>query len=321
MVLGISIVVPVYNEEDRLERCLDSILNQAEDIPIEVLCIDDGSSDDSPNILRTYESRYERLHVFTHEQNQGYASTISNGLEQANESIVAFLDADSYLADGSLSNLVGEFREGADAVFGKVTVGNPDAGLHPTVCMVGKRHDTTLQFGGALMAFDRSVLMSEGSFDLTAERAGQDVEIRDRLTALGYDVILDEDIVVYSDFPTELRSILARKYLAGKTYVLAYVDNPEAFDLSVLQGFLFYLTFDVTLLLSAIFPPLLLALFGMLAVFVWFYSNKASEIARTADTPYYYPAYFCYEFVAGQLRFAGYLSVLPKFLSLVRRNL
>lgn len=318
---NISIVIPVYNEQDRLERCLDSILDQTEDVSIEVLCVDDGSTDDSPSILATYKDRNESIRVFTHEQNQGYASTISDGLERANGSVVAFLDADSYVADGALTKLAEHFREGADAVFGRVAVGNPNAGLHPTVCMVGKRHDATLSFGGALMAFDRPVLVSEGGFDLTAERAGQDVEIRERLTALGYEVMLDEEIVVYSDFPTEFGPVLTRKYLAGKTYVLTYVDNPEGFDISVLRGFFFYLTFDVVLLSAVLFPPSLLVHGAMLAVFLWSYADKAYEVYEASGRISYIPAYFLYEFVAGQLRLVGYLSVFPAFLSLVRHNI
>ena len=67
---SISIVVPVYNSSKYLQLCLDSLTSQTlEDI--EIICVDDGSTDDSVNILKEYCNRDPRFVLITHEKNMG----------------------------------------------------------------------------------------------------------------------------------------------------------------------------------------------------------------------------------------------------------
>ncbi|TKX85700.1 glycosyltransferase [Halorubrum sp. SS5] len=317
----LSIVVPIYNEEDRLERCLNSILNQQNKKDVEVICVDDGSTDNSTDILSKYTSEYDIVHVYRHENNKGYASTISDGLNNSEGQVVAFLDADSYLANGTIPNLIGTFESGADAVFAQVQVGNPEAGLHPMACKVGKQFDESLNFGGALMAFDKSVLLNEGGFNLSAERAGQDVEIRERLISLGYEVVLDDEITVYSDFPTDIVEVLKRKYLAGKTYILSYDHNAEMFDLSIIRGMIFFILFDVMVLFSLVSLLSTVFVILMLVAFSLFYLNKTKAVYKESNRISYIPAYLVYQFIAGQLRVIGYISEFPKLITIVRKRM
>ena len=69
--IKVSVVIPVYNVEDFLEECLDSVINQTlEDI--EVICIDDGSTDNSLEILNNYSKKDSRIQIIIQE-NQGHA--------------------------------------------------------------------------------------------------------------------------------------------------------------------------------------------------------------------------------------------------------
>ena len=77
----VSIVVPVCNVENYLEECLDSVLNQT--LPeIEIICVNDGSTDNSLAILQRYEKKDSRVKVITKE-NSGYGNTMNVGLDAA----------------------------------------------------------------------------------------------------------------------------------------------------------------------------------------------------------------------------------------------
>lgn len=92
--IKISVIIPVYNSADHLAQCLDSVLGQSLE-ELEVLCVDDGSTDESPTILATYADRDRRIRVFRQE-NQ-YAGTARNrGMSAARGEYLAFLDADDY---------------------------------------------------------------------------------------------------------------------------------------------------------------------------------------------------------------------------------
>ncbi|WP_446425159.1 glycosyltransferase [Mailhella sp.] len=88
----ISVIVPVYNGEKYLANCLDSILGQDFN-DIEVLCINDGSTDSSAEILRSYAERDRRVRVIT-QKNQGVSKARNAGLDAATGEWIAFVDND-----------------------------------------------------------------------------------------------------------------------------------------------------------------------------------------------------------------------------------
>ncbi|MEY8392177.1 glycosyltransferase family 2 protein [Lachnospiraceae bacterium 45-W7] len=91
----LSVVIPVYNAETYLERTLDSVFAQT--FPVcEVICVDDGSTDGSLDVLKAYADRQERVKVI-HKENKGPTSTRKRGLLEANGDYVAFVDADDFI--------------------------------------------------------------------------------------------------------------------------------------------------------------------------------------------------------------------------------
>lgn len=90
----VSVIIPVYNEEDYLAECLDSVCRQTLK-EIEIICVDDGSTDTSLDILREYEESDSRIKVFT--QNNCFAGAARNrGMKIAVGKYLSFLDADDY---------------------------------------------------------------------------------------------------------------------------------------------------------------------------------------------------------------------------------
>lgn len=91
--IDISVIIPVYNVEQYLEACLESALKQTKQ-NIEIICVNDGSKDRSPEILKKYEEKYpQRIQVILQE-NQGLSVARNVGVKHAKGKYIAFLDSD-----------------------------------------------------------------------------------------------------------------------------------------------------------------------------------------------------------------------------------
>lgn len=91
----ISIIIPVYNSEEFLEGCLNSIINQSIN-DIEVICINDGSLDNSLDILKKYKTKDNRIKIFS-QVNKGPASARNEGIKKANGEYTLFVDSDDWI--------------------------------------------------------------------------------------------------------------------------------------------------------------------------------------------------------------------------------
>ena len=91
----VSIIIPIYNVEQYLDRCMDSILNQSLD-NIEIILVDDESPDNCPIKCEEYASKDSRIKVI-HKKNEGLGFARNSGLEIASGEYVAFVDSDDYV--------------------------------------------------------------------------------------------------------------------------------------------------------------------------------------------------------------------------------
>lgn len=91
----ISVIVPVYNTKNELPRCLESIINQTYS-NMEIICIDDGSTDGSGEIVDAFAGRDKRIKVL-HKANGGESSARNAGLKMAEGQYIAFCDCDDWI--------------------------------------------------------------------------------------------------------------------------------------------------------------------------------------------------------------------------------
>ena len=91
----VSIVVPIYNVENYLDECLNSIANQTLK-EIEIICVDDGSKDDSLNIAKKWQRKDKRFIVITKE-NSGYGNTMNVGIDAAHGEYLGIVESDDYV--------------------------------------------------------------------------------------------------------------------------------------------------------------------------------------------------------------------------------
>ena len=115
--LKVSVIIPVYNVEAYLRQCLDYVVNQTLR-EIEIICVDDGTTDGSAAILNEYVAKDARIKIFT-QVNSGQGTARNRGLETAQGEYVYFMDADDKLLNTSvLENLLATAkRENLDVLF------------------------------------------------------------------------------------------------------------------------------------------------------------------------------------------------------------
>ena len=88
----VSVIVPVYNTEKYLKQCVNSLIKQSFS-DVEIICVDDGSVDSSPDILDSFEKTYKRVKVI-HKENKGYGHTVNTGISCASGEYIGVVDSD-----------------------------------------------------------------------------------------------------------------------------------------------------------------------------------------------------------------------------------
>lgn len=102
--MKISIIVPIYNVEKYIVKCIESLVNQSFD-DYEILLINDGSPDNCLSIIKGYESKYPNLIKAIDKENGGYGSVLELGIKLSNAEYILVCDPDDYLASDALENL------------------------------------------------------------------------------------------------------------------------------------------------------------------------------------------------------------------------
>ena len=99
----VSVIIPVYNCDQYIRECLDSVIHHNK-VSIEVICIDDGSTDESLEIIKEYQKAYDCVSVIS-KPNEGLSIARNIGLQHAHGTYVQFIDSDDKLQSGALDRL------------------------------------------------------------------------------------------------------------------------------------------------------------------------------------------------------------------------
>lgn len=105
----VSVIMPVYNGREYLRQCLDSVINQTQR-EIEIICVDDGSSDGSLDILKEYAAKDSRITVLQ-QPNSGAGAARNNGLKKAKGRYLSFLDSDDFFEPDMLEKAVAQIQK------------------------------------------------------------------------------------------------------------------------------------------------------------------------------------------------------------------
>jgi len=211
--LPLSVIVPVYNVEPYLRRCLDSIVHQTRPVQ-EIICVDDGSTDGSLAILREYERAYENLHVI-HKENGGLVSARKAGLALATCPYAAYVDSDDFVEPEMYEDLMQQIMQADADVVTSGTI--RDYGTH--VVRTRELTKAGCYSGEELKALRSSILSTERFFEMNLTIHTWDKIYRTELLRT-FQQDLDDRISVAEDVAVAWPVLLHAKRIcvSGKEY-------------------------------------------------------------------------------------------------------
>ena len=113
--MDVSVIIPVYNTEKYLEKCVDSILRQTE-VSLEIILVDDGSTDASANICEAYAKEHQNVKAI-HIRNSGPATAKNEGLKLATGNYIALTDSDDKMEPLMLHKMISAgYKHDADII-------------------------------------------------------------------------------------------------------------------------------------------------------------------------------------------------------------
>jgi len=226
----ISIVVPAYDEEITIAKCIESLLNL--DYPeYDVIVVDDGSTDRTFEIAKRFETSKVRV---IHQENQGKANALNNGILLSKGDIVVTVDADTEMRRDSLMMIARRFAfdHRLGAVAGNIKV-NPAPGLMNAlqateytvgINMIRKSQSMlgcVMIVPGPIAAIKREAVQQVGLF--SDDSFAEDFDVTMKLLKVGYRVEYEENAIAYTDAPKNLEDFMKqrRRWYRGMIQVLA----------------------------------------------------------------------------------------------------
>ncbi|MGL6111889.1 MAG: glycosyltransferase [Rubrivivax sp.] len=274
---GITILVAAYNEEANIASTIESIARQHYPGPMEVIVVNDGSTDGTAMVLATLH--YPWLKVINLASNGGKSRALNTGLEHARFHLTLTVDGDSYLYRNALRNLVGRFLSDPPdtrAVAGAVLVRNSRASLvtaaqewdyfHGIAAIkrLQSLYQGTLVAQGAFSIYQTDTLRALGGWPHTV---GEDIVLTWNMLERGYRVGFAENACVFTNAPTTWGQFVRQRQRWSRGLIEAFkahwrlLFKPRMTTLFIWWNLLFpYLDLAFTL---AFIPGVLLALFGI----------------------------------------------------------
>ena len=105
----ISVLIPIYNGEKHINKCIESIINQTYK-NIEIICINDGSSDNTKEILENFQKKDKRIKIIN-KKNSGYGSSLNLGIEKAKGNYIAIIESDDNIKNTMFETLLNKMEE------------------------------------------------------------------------------------------------------------------------------------------------------------------------------------------------------------------
>jgi len=231
----ITIMIPAHNEEVMIAHTIDYLMNSLNYDNFEVLVTDDGSTDDTPQILAELQKKYTNLRVVTIEKNQGKAHAFNVGVSFAKGEFILSNDADSIPEPDALwkymNYFVGEEHTNVAAVTANMDVQNRSKLIaksqtveFSSIVGVIKRSQVSAlgnmyAYSGANTMYRRDALIDVGLF--RQDRATEDISIAWDHQLNGWTTVFSPDILFYMNVPESLKALYhqRKRWAKGGTEV------------------------------------------------------------------------------------------------------
>ncbi|MFC1649504.1 glycosyltransferase [Patescibacteria group bacterium] len=222
-----SVVIPVYNEQNTIERCIRSVVgSNYPQSRLQVIVVDDGSTDNTSKILKKYltENKPKNIVLVT-QKNEGKANALNNGIKNyATGTLVMCLDSDSYLDQNALRNAARYFVDSkVMALSSNVKIHKRDGFLNLIqryeylICYQMKRAQTVFNIeyiiGGIGSTFRRSVLKRVGYYDI--DTVTEDIDLTMKILQGGNKnnrVIYGSDVIAHTEAVLDMGGLIRQRY-------------------------------------------------------------------------------------------------------------
>ncbi|VVB94981.1 Glycosyltransferase AglE [uncultured archaeon] len=233
IIINISIIIPTYNAEKTIIQTLKGLENQTNK-DFEVIVIDDGSTDSSFELVKSYKTKSRFPIKLIKQKNSGPAKARNLGVEQSEGNIILFLDSDCipYInwveemvrpLDGKIvGSNCGYIVQNKESLIARY-IGYEIAKRHEK--LVGKYIDT---IGTYSAGFTKRVFIEAGGFDINYRKAsGEDFDLAFNIKKIGYELVFTDKTFVYHYHPDSLRKYLKQQFYRGYWRVRMYLRNKD----------------------------------------------------------------------------------------------
>lgn len=254
---NISIVINVYNEEDNIADCLESLKSQSLS-DFELVIVDDGSTDSTMDIVDRYADDF-RISKFRTEH-VGIKKARLKGVSETSGDIVVVIDADEILEEEFLEEIVGPFEDDEVGAVGGTLKSEGDGwvtegygALNEIFYKLRAQGDEADWIQGGCSAYRKVALDEVGG--LAREKVSADKDISWKLKDAGWKVVLNKDAVAYHRDPQTVGSVMKREFNIGKREYSLLKKHKNRFGWKEMSRFY----------------PFGLILFGVLSPFWWIF--------------------------------------------------
>jgi cellulose synthase/poly-beta-1,6-N-acetylglucosamine synthase-like glycosyltransferase len=222
----ISVIIPAWNEEVGIMTTVNSLL-ESKYRNLEVIVINDGSTDGSDRMLTAFQKEYntkrsiaDPTFKYKYKENGGKGRALNTGIELATGEIIMSIDADCYVEDDAVGNFAKVFSDPkVMAAVGNVRIGNTDTilgviqYLEFLFSFYFKKADSVLNsiyiVGGAAGAFRREIFENLGGYNVT--NITEDIELSMRVQDAGHKIVYVDDALIYTEGATTFKGLLKQR--------------------------------------------------------------------------------------------------------------
>ncbi len=232
----ISIIIPCYNEEKHIIKCINSILNQKNiKIKYEIIIIDDGSKDNTINKINDFILKHPDKKIKLIKLNHaGPAKARNTGIKNSKGKIVLFIDADCIASPLWINTLIKRIEKGdVVGVGGTYRTLTPSKKISDFIGLdIEFRHNSIGNYtdfvGSYNVCFLKSVLIEVNGFDESFKAANaEDNDLCYRISKLNYKIAFEPNAWVSHHHPTSITQFIKQQFTRGMWRIFLYKKNPQ----------------------------------------------------------------------------------------------